>query len=325
MVSVKEMDGKSKPVGNILSGELSVSSVVRNKFGIMRQSTATNKLAMMKTTDTISADDSDKLILENGNLVVTLENYSTLDRGIKATTHRLLDAIMLKCTESGAKENKVNLSIDEYAGMCGLKNIKEIRKQINSEIKTLINMKVSFSKSSNREQSFSNIKICDEAQIKNNFIMFTFSDDFFRILKSMPVMPYPMKLLSINHKKNPNSYYLLKRISEHKKMNYFKKNADTISVKTLLECTPELPKYEDVVAGDRAVNRRIIEPFERDMSELEDVFSWEFCHTNGTPLLDSEIENFTYNVFAGLMVKVKWIDYPEITRKAAPKRKGASD
>lgn len=322
MSAIKGIDGNSRPVGNVLSSDLSMNSIVRNRFGIMRQSTATNKLAMMKTTSDFNADDSDVLRLENGNLIVMLENYSTLDRGIKATTHRLIDAVMLKCTEEGSKENTVNLSLDEYAKMCGLRNLKEIRKQINSEIKTLMNMKVSFSRSSNREQSFSNIKICEDAQIKNNFIVFRFSDEFFRIIKSMPVMPYPMKLLSINHKKNPNSYYFLKKISEHKKMNYFKKNADTISVKTLLECTPELPKYEDVISGDRAVNRRIIEPFERDMSELEDVFSWEFCHKNGTPLLDSEIENFTYNVFLGLMIKVRWIDYPEIARRS---KKGAND
>ena len=75
-------------------------------------------------------------------------------------------------------------------------------------------------------------------------------------------------------------------------MNYFKKNGDTISVKTLLGCTPELPSYDDVVNGDRAVGRRIIEPFIRDMDELGDLLRWEFCHSNGTKMTQDEMDNF---------------------------------
>lgn len=317
------IDGISQPIGSILKTNLQINSVSRNKFSIMRQSSATNKLAMLKTSSASAADGNDMLILENGNLSVTLENFSQLGNGLKATTHRLIDAIMIRCTETGAKEQTVCLPLEEYMDMCGLKNIKETRKQVNAELKTLSNMKLTFSKSSNREQSFNGIKLCDSAVIKNNMIFFEFSTEFFRVLKYMPVMPYPMKLFSLNHKKNPNSYYFLKKISEHKKMNYFKKNADTISVKTLLECTPELPKYDDVISTDRAVARRIIEPFERDLNELGDVFRWEYCHTNGTKLLEYELVNFDYHIFYGLMVRVKWKEYPGLQKKTTRKKAGA--
>ncbi len=317
----KEIDGKSNAVGGVLATDLKISSVVRNKFGIMRQSSATNKLAMMKTSNSDKADDSDVLEVENGNLRVVLENFSTLGNGLKTTTHRLIDAIMLRSTELGTKESTVYLSLEEYMNMCNLRNLKEIRKQVNAELKTLTNMRVTFSKSSNREQSFDGIRICESAEIKNNHIIFTFSQEFYRIMKSMPVMPYPMRLFNINNKRNPNSYYFLKKLAEHKKMNYFKKNADTISVRTLLECTPELPSYEEVISGDRAIARRIIEPFERDLSELDDIFSWEYCHTNGEVLSDDEIDNFNYHVFCRLMIKIRWYDYPEIQRKSTAKRK----
>ena len=98
-------------------------------------------------------------------------------------------------------------------------------------------------------------------------------------------------------------------------MNYFKKNADTLSVKTLLGCTPELPSYDDVVNKDRAVGRRIIEPFERDMNELSDLLRWEYCHANGTKLSDDELVNFNYYVFSGLLVKIRWKEYPQLHRK----------
>ncbi|MDO5559699.1 MAG: hypothetical protein Q4F95_08890 [Oscillospiraceae bacterium] len=316
MADYNGIDGSSQPVGRVLETDLRINSVSRNIFSIMRQSTATNKLATLKTADSIAdADESDRLKIENGNLQVTLENFSTLGKGIKTTTHRLVDAIIVRFTETGSKDSTVFLSLDEYMKLCGLKNLKEIRKQVNSELKLLSNMKVTFNKSSNHEQSFSDIRICESVEIKNNIICFRFGQEFFRILKGMPVMPYPMKLFNLNNKRNPNSYYFLKKIAEHKKMNYFKKNSDTLSVKTLLESTPELPSYDEVVNGDRAVARRIIEPFERDMNELADVLTWEYCHTNGTVLSDDELDNFSYHIFYGLLVRVSWIDYPEIQKR----------
>ena len=237
----KGIDGISSSVGKVLETNLQVNSVSRNAFRIMKQSSAMNKLSTLKITKkTVEGADDGTICIEKDNLKLSFDHLSDLGSGLKTTTHRLADALMIKFTEMGSKEQSVSLSLDEYMRLCELKNTTEMRKQ--------------------------DIKLCSDVKIKNNIIFFTFSPEFFIIMKTMPVMHYPEKLFRINLKKNPNSYYFLKKIAEHKKMNYFKKNADTISVKTLLGCTPELPSYEDVVNSDRAVGRRIIEPFERDMN-----------------------------------------------------------
>ncbi len=316
------IDGFSKPVGEVLQTNLRVNSVSRNLFSIMRQSTATNKLATLKSSDNaLYEKESDIAKIERENLKVVFENFSSLGKGLKTTTHRLLDALIIKFTETGSKEPVVYLSLDEYMDYCILKNEREIRKQVKEDLNTLLNIRVTFEKSSNHEQSLCDTKICDDARIKNGMIIFTFSEAFFRVLKVMPVMPYPMKLFELNNKKNPNSYYFLKKIAEHKKMNYFKKNADILSVRTLLECTPELPKYDDVINGDRAVTRRIIEPFERDLNELSDIISWEYCHTNGRVMTDDELNNFNYYVFFNLLIKVSWNEYPVMERKTIKTKK----
>ncbi|EWM54974.1 RepB family plasmid replication initiator protein [Ruminococcus flavefaciens] len=316
MAYEKGIDGISSSVGKVLETSLQVNSVSRNAFRIMKQSSAMNKLSTLKVTKKTVEDTEDGTIcIEKDNLKLSFAHISDLGSGLKTTTHRLADALMIKFTEMGSKEQSVSLSLDEYMRMCELKNTTEMRKQVNSDLKTLLNMRVSFQKSSNREQSMQDIKLCSDVKIKNNIIFFTFSPEFFIIMKTMPVMHYPEKLFRINLKKNPNSYYFLKKIAEHKKMNYFKKNADTLSVKTLLSCTPELPSYEEVVNSDRAVGRRIIEPFERDMNELSDILRWEYCHSNGTRLTDEELENFNYHIFYGLLVKIKWYSYPELKRK----------
>lgn len=307
----KGIDGEPTSVGEVLETKLQV-----NTFRIMKQSSAMNKLSTLKITKKTASEIFDEEVcVEKDNLKISFESIAELGTGLKTTTHRLADALMIKFTESGSKEHTVSLSLDEYMKQCELKNSVEMRRQVNSDLKTLLNMRISFQKSSNREQSMKDIRLCKDVKIKNNIIVFTFSDEFFVIMKTMPVMHYPEKLFKINLKKNPNSYYFLKKISEHKKMNYFKKNADTLSVKTLLGCTPELPSYDDVVNTDRAVGRRIIEPFERDMNELSDLLRWEYCHANGTKLTDDELVNFNYHIFSGLLIKIKWKEYPQLHRK----------
>ncbi len=312
------IDGNSSAVGQVLSPDVQVHAVSGNMFRVMRQSSAMNKLATLKTTKLPSeqapnADDT--VSIEKDNLRILLYNFSTLGGGLKTTTHRLADALMIKFTESGSKERTIMLSVEEYMRLCELKNSTEVKKQIGLDLKTLSNMHLDFQKSSNREQSMQDIRLCSETKIRNNFIYFTFTEEFFAIMKTMPVMPYPEKLFRINLKRNPNSYYFLKKVSEHKKMNYFKKNADTISVRTLIGCTPELPTYDEVMKTDRALTRRIIEPYERDMNELSDVLNWEYCHSNGSALTDADLENFSYHVFIGLLVRIRWLDYPKLTKK----------
>lgn len=312
----KGIDGISSAVGEVLETSLQVNSVSRNTFRIMKQSSAMNKLSTLKITKkNVDGADDGAVFVEKDNLKLTFDNLTDIGNGLKTTTHRLADALMIKFTETGSKEQVVTLPLEEFMNMCELRNMTESRKQVNADLKILRKMNVSFQKSSNREQSMKNIKLCSDGRIKNNIIFFTFSDEFFIIMKTMPVMHYPEKLFRINLKKNPNSYYFLKKIAEHKKMNYFKKNADTISVKTLLSCTPELPSFEDVANSDRAFTRRIITPFERDMDELSDTLKWEYCHPNGGVVTDDELARMDYYYFCNLLVKVIWCSYPELKRK----------
>ena len=39
------------------------------------------------------------------------------------------------------------------------------------------------------------------------------------------------------------------------------------------------------------------------------------------PLTDDEIDNFNYHIFYNLMLRIKWIDYPELQKKTKSKKK----
>ena len=107
-------------------------------------------------------------------------------------------------------------------------------------------------------------------------------------------------------------------------MNYFKNNADTISVKALLDNMPGIPSYEEVATSDRDYNRRIIKPFEDSLDALVDagIFTeWHYCHTNDTPLTDSELQELNYDIFITLNIRIIWQNYPTLPERTKPKPK----
>jgi hypothetical protein len=226
-------------------------------------------------------------------------------------------------TESGAKSPVVTLSLEEYMKKRGLKDKKEARKQVTDDLETLFNAKISFKekRKKGQEQDFHDIRIIDSKGIRKGIINVTFGTVFYNILLGYPIMPYPAQLWALNSKRNPNSFYLLRKIAEHKNMNVGKKNEDIIAVKTLLAVAPNLPSYEEVMATGRQLTQRIIEPFERDMDALEDTLTWTYCHSNNTPLTDEELSSMSYDTFINLLIKIDWKQYPDQTARLERKAK----
>lgn len=286
----------------------------QNTFSTVRQGTSTNSLTKAKATKTNTRVDliTGTANLISGNFTVTMPSFEILT-DIKTSTHKLLDAITVAFTERGAKSSNVALSLSDYMAQCGLKDRKQARKQAEEDLETLFNMRISFKEKLKHEnfRDYIDIRLCEAKGIRNGLIYFKFTESFFNILLGYPVMPYPHQLWRLNAKYNPNSYYFLRKISEHKNMNFGKKNADTISVQTLLDSSPFIPTYEEVMESNRHLSERIIEPFERDMNVLNETLTWHYCHRNDGPLTDLELINFDYETFINLLVKISWRVYPE--------------
>ena len=202
----------------------------------------------------------------------------------------------------------------------GLRNRKEARKQITADLEVLLKTSLSWEEKRKGKKAipYAGVNVTDSwtwADAKKTAIVYTFGQTFYSVLLGYPVMPYPAQLQTLNSKRNPNSYYLLRKIAEHKNMNIGKKNEDIIAVKTLLSSAPFIPSHEDVMRGDRAVNRKIVEPFERDMDALEDTLIWNYCHTNGAEIPAKELQKLSYDLFISLMVHVSWKSYPDQTAR----------
>lgn len=314
--------GKGYPVDEIIQGVIALLKTDRHTFSTIRQGAATNQLTKIRATELNTKLDmlGNAEIKGDANFKVSFANFEELG-GLKTSTYKLLDALTVQFTESGAKSRHIQIPLSEYMNTCGLKDRKEARKQVQADLNTLGAAALTFTDNSRgAKNSFTRLNMFSVVQLGRDAIKASFTEEFYSLIIGYPVMPYPEELWRLNSRLNPNSYYLMRRISEHKNMNFDKSNADLISVTTLLKACPYIPTYKEVNAKDRAFTRRIIEPFERDLTACKNVFSWEYCHSNNEPLTDAELQGFSYELFKTLLVHITWDNYPDMSKRLEAKK-----
>ena len=251
-----------------------------------------------------------------------VKGYRELINGVNETAARLLDSLMITATRKSLKNTLVVLPLKEYMDMRGLKDEKAIRQQIKRDLNALERISFEYKGIGRNKGVWLNVSIYGgtKGQIKNGDIVFRFNQDFFESFKEGAgnkylFMYFPHEALTGRIKENPWKYWLGRKISEHKRMNIGKDNEDIISVQTLIEACPNFPTYERVMSEDRAINRRIIEPFDRDLTALEPSITWEYQGLSESPQ--------TYQEFINAKIIIHWATYPDTTKLAEEKKKRA--
>ena len=291
-------------------------------YGTIRQGTATNALTKIRPVigeNAVIDPITKATTIDGGNITITLP-YLPNSPSFQTSTHRLFDMITEAFTENGAKDPRVSITLSDYMENRGLKDRKEARKQVEQDLEALRVAAISFTEKRRKGEpiGYYNMNISGGAGIsKKGIITFTFSEGMYKLLLSYAPMPIPRAIYRGNDRRNPNSYFLLRKIAEHKNMNVGKKNEDIISVKTLLKAAPYIPSYQKVMKSDRHVRSRIIDPFERDMDALSATVKWEYCHTGGIPLTADELRDFPYHDFINGLIHISWEKYPDQSRRLA--------
>ena len=304
-----------------------IESAVKNFFSVIKHGTATRKLAKIRTNkkDISKIDISGTLQIKSDSFMVEVKNFMKV-AGIRTSTQQLFDALKLTLVSKNIPNASipVKLPLAEYMTMRGLKDEKTARKQINEDLLTLSNITISFTQQleHNKQKDYMNIKLIGSSAIKRGFITVFIDPVFFEILSNYPILQYPKQALELNSNNNPNSYNLLLKIADHRNLNVDKSNKFRLKVRTLLkECT-YIPSYEEVAKTDRHFKRRIIEPLERDLNACDKTFTWEYCHKNGAPLTEEEIDSIEhddnikiYDIWIELEVNFYWREYPDETAR----------
>jgi hypothetical protein len=249
---------------------------------------------------------------------VFIRGYKEM-HGVKQTAIMLHDALLIEATRSGLNNTLIRLPLREYMNKRGLKDEKAARTQIKRDLNALERVRFECKGAGRYKGDWLNVTLAGgRSGIIRGVIEFRFSEDYFNSFRISEDRKYlymylPEKLFQINTQNNPYSYPLGRRILEHRRMNIGKPNENTISVRTLVDDCPNFPTYEDIINTNGHITERMIDPFERDMTALEGIFTWEYAGDQPA----------NYDTFINSNVNIHWRNYPDTSKLESGKKKRA--
>ena len=299
-------------------------------FTAMLNGTATNKLTNISTRSNPPVVDAitGNATIEQGTLKVFIDKYSELTGGLRTSTHKLLDACTIELTKQNnyrGKDEKLNplvtIPLEHFMELCGIPLTKpskdKARRKVKEDLDTLYHISLEWTETSGKKtRDFAKMRVCDKVALVRGNIVFSFSLDMARYLTNAYLMQYPMDLLKVDER-NPNTYHIGKKILLHNSIdnNQRKGTAHILSVKSLLEVCPDIPTYEQVLATDRAIDRRIKAPFETALNSLSTFIRWEYCNSKGVPLTEEQLTSTDYGTFEKLFIRFEVIGEPDQTAR----------
>ncbi|GHT93108.1 hypothetical protein FACS1894122_07850 [Alphaproteobacteria bacterium] len=247
------------------------------------------------------------------NVTYEIENFHDVKKHMTASTMKIVDFLLNEDIKFVG--NTFRSSVKEFMEFRGLKDFNNAKQQLIDGFRFLSKLVWTSEEKKKGKKVGSSTRISiwgGYSNVEDGKIEFTFGEKFLESLEGCSVKKKSRQLMNTNDHKNPYSYFFGDTITTHKHMNRLKSNANLISVRTIISKCPIFPTYDEVITTGRQIQQRIIDPFERDMTALSEMFSWEYCHTNGIPLSDDEIQNFNYDVFINCLVKIVWKNDPYI-------------
>lgn len=276
----------------------------------IRESQHTNALAEIGTRlkdSGLNLNNTAKISYRNYDLFI--ENYPDFAGGISTTALKLLDALIITATEQGKSDTDtlIELPLNKYMTMRGLRDAKEARNQVERDLKALEAITLEYRGKGKQKENYLRLKIgAGKSGIVRGVVIFDFREEFFsKALEQRQFMYLHKETLKLNDKYNPHSYYFSRKATLHRRQNGGKPNENIIGVRTLVNSSPELRhKVKDKTAR---FSQQILNPFERDMDALNNIFTWEYTGENGQK---AEIPD-TLHDFLALNVKIDWLHYPD--------------
>jgi hypothetical protein len=201
--------------------------------------------------------------------------------------------------------------ISDYKKIRGMKDYKEARKQLSRDVDILYRASLKYTGKIIEGQK---LKIATlerriltgKAEIQSGNVIALVNGDFVEALVKLGL--FWTWLPADCYKEKPVSFEILHKLGVHASTNEKrdkKRGFSIISVTALLEAVGSIPSYEDVKKSYSGhVEREIITPFEKALTELQDknYFKWQYANAKGKPLTLKQLDGLNRN---GNLVKIK--------------------
>lgn len=249
------------------------------------------------------------------------------------------------------KARIVKLTVDHYMRVCGIKDKKEARAQINTAVKTIYAFSLEwdeqvYEKSEGKSRAVRitkhhRMRITDHTitekegnPVKNGAAELRFSYDMAEYMSNSFIMPYPDAILTINTRYHPYSIPLGWKLCTLHNMNFGTERANTTTVKTLLNAAKGIPRYSDLAQRGNIYDR-LIYPFDRDLAALVEagVLStyWYYrddgtrieggYYKGGKYIESGKLALLNYTEFSALYIHYELKNYPDQTPRIEAKSK----
>lgn len=183
---------------------------------------------------------------------------------------------------------RVVLGVAETAEQYGITEASA-RKRLRRDFRTIANESITVKQG----KSWATIPVAGGAfGIRGDNAFFTLSPDFMKIMlgPKMPQLDLPPEIYGTDDANYPAALQIGFKLYNHDNMNYGRPNQNRITLTALLHAATELPKAGTV---NRHETEKIMGPFEATMDHLVAkgvLADWDYCHENGEPLTDEELE-----------------------------------
>lgn len=275
----------------------------------------------------------------NNDFVVISRDSKPLSHHAKKTD-MYARQLLAKKNPYGESKNidpQVSFTLKEYMDVCGLKDIKEARKNLREALQELSEIKFVYDKSLLTKKDDGNAEDDDRFTALTPFPYVNFSRATaeitfeYRYAKALCTgysYPLPDKFFAIPSTRHPHAASLMEYIYHLKGVRDLVKKP--LYVGTLLEKT-----NFDVEAAKSSgrLNEKLRTPFERDMDALSEHFSWHYLNKDAEPLTDAELDTpWSIDDFLTLRVAIAFKDKDDeqnaakkTTQKTKPKPKKEAD
>lgn len=142
--------------------------------------------------------------------------------------------------------------------------------------------------------------------VENGAIHWNFNQDLYNQLMIYAPTDTPLELFTADPR--TSTFYFGMYIAQNRRLNEDKPGRDKIPMRTLVEKSPNLPTYEEVMKGNRNVSDRIIKKAFADLDALDTLY-YDFYTAAG-----ERVENpdaLDYQTFINGYILVDYSEYPQ--------------
>lgn len=291
----------------------------KKTFTTMAQNRAILALPALNKNE-LSIDLSGTASAEINGVSFTLCDYISQASKLCAQLYYLNDALLIKYAQTHSQT--IELPLREYAEMRGLSGSKDQLRRLRQEVASLLPVLASIEyrcreKIGGKYVDSGIVRINGgTAIIHRGVIRWNFNADIIASLDRFAPMDYSVDTLKADPR--TSQYFFSRYIDENYRLNRGSARLSTISVKTLLSKTPNIPKYSDVKANRGSPKQKIIVPFFRDLDALERVY-YDVIDENGNRIDD--FNTLDYKTFIGCSIQVDYSEYGSARARKQTRRK----